>query len=82
MVDYISETASSLAVLLSGDNGLVPEEGDGKDCGKGLVADRTLDSLPFDMTKTVQKSGAHLITLLGMSSTLNSLQIKDHPKPI
>lgn len=40
------------------------------------MADRTLDSLPFDMTNTVQKSGAHLITLLGMSSALNSLQIK------
>lgn len=39
------------------------------------MADRTLDSLPFDMTNTLQKSGAHLITLLGMSSALNSLQI-------
>lgn len=67
----ISEGSSS--VLLSGDSGAVPEEGDGNARGNGLVAERTLDSLPFDTTKTVQKSGAHLITLLGMSSTLNSL---------
>lgn len=40
------------------------------------MAARTLESLPFDKTNTVQKSGAHLITLLGMSSALNSLQIK------
>lgn len=38
------------------------------------MAGRMLDNLPFDITKTVQKSGAHLITLLGMSSTLKSLQ--------
>lgn len=68
-------------MLLRGDNGAVPE-GDGTAWGKGRVADRTLDSLPFDMTKTVQKSGAHLITLLGMSSTLNSLSNQESSKTI
>ncbi|CAN8243896.1 unnamed protein product [Cochlearia groenlandica] len=60
-ISNIRGGASSGVALLCGDNGVLPED-DGKACGRGLVADRTLDSLLFEMTRTVQKSGSHHIT--------------------